>query len=333
MVRRVKHVHVLQPPVLHVDPRVSTNCASQALRSSLMAGRRVAVIGGGIAGSLCGLVLRSRGFAPTIIDKGKRALGGRLGGGKEPDSGAVSDRQSNLGPHRSADRLISCLAVRSSFAPQTRARSGRACSRCWPTRGSSPRGGAASACSARAAEASCRSRWRETRMSHTPRTPDSQTPGSSTTHTFEPRLGQGGHSNGQGGGRGARVGRRRLLRLRYGLHARRQPHVRGRAHQRCRVRRHRSARGHSGRATLTLTLTLALTLTLTLTLTGGIQVVRAAVSGALLNAAGRWQLSLSLDADRGVAPGGNGAEAAAAAAAEAAAAVEYDALVLAVHNP
>jgi hypothetical protein len=62
-------------------------------------------------------------------------------------------------------------------------------------------------------------------------------------------------------------------------------------------------------------------------------VVRAAVSGALLNAAGRWQLSLSLDADRGVAPGGNGAEAAAAAAAEAAAAVEYDALVLAVHNP
>ena len=64
-----------------------------------MAGRRVAVIGGGIAGSLCGLVLRSRGFAPTIIDKGKRALGGRLGGGKEPDSGAVTEkRHSNAGP-------------------------------------------------------------------------------------------------------------------------------------------------------------------------------------------------------------------------------------------
>ena len=63
-----------------------------------MAGRRVAVIGGGIAGSLCGLVLRSRGFAPTIIDKGKRALGGRLGGGKEPDSGAVTEHHSNAGP-------------------------------------------------------------------------------------------------------------------------------------------------------------------------------------------------------------------------------------------
>ena len=60
-----------------------------------MATPRVAIIGGGIAGSLCGLVLRSRGFAPTIIDKGKRALGGRLGGGKELDSGAVFLRASD----------------------------------------------------------------------------------------------------------------------------------------------------------------------------------------------------------------------------------------------
>ena len=59
--------------------------------------RRVAIIGGGIAGSLCGLVLRSRGFAPTIIDQGKRGLGGRLGGGKEPDSGAVFLRASDPG--------------------------------------------------------------------------------------------------------------------------------------------------------------------------------------------------------------------------------------------
>eukprot|EP00550_Attheya_septentrionalis_P004229 CAMPEP_0198297800 /NCGR_PEP_ID=MMETSP1449-20131203/38327_1 /TAXON_ID=420275 /ORGANISM="Attheya septentrionalis, Strain CCMP2084" /LENGTH=430 /DNA_ID=CAMNT_0043998871 /DNA_START=35 /DNA_END=1327 /DNA_ORIENTATION=+ len=42
---------------------------------------RVAVVGGGIAGSLCALVLKNRGIIPTVIDAGKSGLGGRLGGG------------------------------------------------------------------------------------------------------------------------------------------------------------------------------------------------------------------------------------------------------------
>jgi len=48
---------------------------------------RVAVIGGGIAGSLCALVLRSRGAVPVVIDRGKRQAGGRVAGGGQPDSG------------------------------------------------------------------------------------------------------------------------------------------------------------------------------------------------------------------------------------------------------
>ena len=40
---------------------------------------RVAVIGGGIAGSLAALALRGRGATPVIYDMGRRA-GGRLGG-------------------------------------------------------------------------------------------------------------------------------------------------------------------------------------------------------------------------------------------------------------
>ena len=80
-----------------------------------MAGRRVAVIGGGIAGSLCGLVLRSRGFAPTIIDKGTRALGGRLGGGKEPDSGAVFLRASDPGSQWAG--VLAMLAREGLVAP------------------------------------------------------------------------------------------------------------------------------------------------------------------------------------------------------------------------
>eukprot|EP00928_Gymnodinium_smaydae_P039363 TRINITY_DN26906_c0_g1_i1.p1 TRINITY_DN26906_c0_g1~~TRINITY_DN26906_c0_g1_i1.p1 ORF type:complete len:448 (-),score=115.03 TRINITY_DN26906_c0_g1_i1:73-1416(-) len=39
---------------------------------------RVAVVGGGIAGSLCALVLRSRGVQPVIFDAAPRRLGGRL---------------------------------------------------------------------------------------------------------------------------------------------------------------------------------------------------------------------------------------------------------------
>mmetsp|Transcript_34147 Transcript_34147/g.96984 ORF Transcript_34147/g.96984 Transcript_34147/m.96984 type:complete len:404 (-) Transcript_34147:48-1259(-) len=40
---------------------------------------RVAVVGGGIAGSLCASVLRQHGAEPVIFDAGRRSLGGRLG--------------------------------------------------------------------------------------------------------------------------------------------------------------------------------------------------------------------------------------------------------------
>ena len=48
---------------------------------------RVAIVGGGLSGALCGLVLRSRGLVPTIFDAGRRRAGGRLAGGRHPDSG------------------------------------------------------------------------------------------------------------------------------------------------------------------------------------------------------------------------------------------------------
>jgi predicted NAD/FAD-dependent oxidoreductase len=44
---------------------------------------RVAVVGGGIAGTLCSLVLKNRGFHPVLIDQGSRGLGGRLRGGAQ----------------------------------------------------------------------------------------------------------------------------------------------------------------------------------------------------------------------------------------------------------
>jgi len=40
---------------------------------------KVAVIGGGISGSLCAVALRQHGLEPVIFDKGRRSLGGRLG--------------------------------------------------------------------------------------------------------------------------------------------------------------------------------------------------------------------------------------------------------------
>lgn len=49
---------------------------------------RVAIVGGGLAGSLCALVVRNRGMIPIIFDAGRRCLGGRLAGGLNPDSGA-----------------------------------------------------------------------------------------------------------------------------------------------------------------------------------------------------------------------------------------------------
>jgi len=48
----------------------------------------VAIVGGGLTGALCALVLRSRGVEATIFDAGKRRVGGRLAGGQQPDSGA-----------------------------------------------------------------------------------------------------------------------------------------------------------------------------------------------------------------------------------------------------
>ena len=39
---------------------------------------RVAVIGGGIAGTLCSLVLKNRGIHPVLIDSGRNGVGGRL---------------------------------------------------------------------------------------------------------------------------------------------------------------------------------------------------------------------------------------------------------------
>jgi predicted NAD/FAD-dependent oxidoreductase len=51
---------------------------------------RIAVVGGGIAGTLCSLVLRNRGLSPLLIDAGKHGVGGRLRGGRrEGDDGGA----------------------------------------------------------------------------------------------------------------------------------------------------------------------------------------------------------------------------------------------------
>ena len=50
--------------------------------------RSVAIVGGGLAGTMCALIARSRGLRPVIFDAGRRGLGGRLAGGHAPDSGA-----------------------------------------------------------------------------------------------------------------------------------------------------------------------------------------------------------------------------------------------------
>jgi predicted NAD/FAD-dependent oxidoreductase len=61
----------------------------------------VGVVGGGLAGAMAALVLRSRGLRCTVIDAGRRGPGGRLGGGQHPDSGAqflhATDRRSQWG--------------------------------------------------------------------------------------------------------------------------------------------------------------------------------------------------------------------------------------------
>lgn len=76
---------------------------------------RVAIVGGGIAGSLCGLILRSRGLQPTIFDRGTRRIGGRLAGGIEPDSGAHFLRASDSGSQFAA--VLQMLAREGVVAP------------------------------------------------------------------------------------------------------------------------------------------------------------------------------------------------------------------------
>jgi len=58
---------------------------------------RVAVIGGGLSGSLAALVLRSRGLRPIVLDAGRRRIGGRLSGGVHSDSGVQFLRASEPG--------------------------------------------------------------------------------------------------------------------------------------------------------------------------------------------------------------------------------------------
>lgn len=44
---------------------------------------KIAVVGGGISGTLCSLVLKNRGLHPVILDQGTRGIGGRLRGGAQ----------------------------------------------------------------------------------------------------------------------------------------------------------------------------------------------------------------------------------------------------------
>ena len=61
----------------------SSDLCPTSTRSTTMAQHvpRVAVVGGGIAGTLCSLVLRHKGIQPTIIDAGRSGVGGRLRNG------------------------------------------------------------------------------------------------------------------------------------------------------------------------------------------------------------------------------------------------------------
>ncbi|KAL3894929.1 MAG: hypothetical protein SGPRY_013667 [Prymnesium sp.] len=54
-----------------------------------MAAPRVAIVGAGLAGSLCALRCSQLGMRCVIFDASPRAAGGRLGGGFHPDSGAA----------------------------------------------------------------------------------------------------------------------------------------------------------------------------------------------------------------------------------------------------
>mmetsp|Transcript_59027 Transcript_59027/g.87626 ORF Transcript_59027/g.87626 Transcript_59027/m.87626 type:complete len:432 (-) Transcript_59027:110-1405(-) len=54
---------------------------------------RVAVVGGGIAGTLASLVLRNRGLNPLLIDQGRGAVGGRLRGAARSKLGVDAGAQ------------------------------------------------------------------------------------------------------------------------------------------------------------------------------------------------------------------------------------------------
>jgi len=58
---------------------------------------RIAVIGGGISGTLASLVLRNRGFSPLLIDRGKSGLGGRLRGSNRTKIGAEGNLNLDAG--------------------------------------------------------------------------------------------------------------------------------------------------------------------------------------------------------------------------------------------
>lgn len=59
---------------------------------------RIAVVGGGIAGTLCSLVLKNRGLHPVLIDAGSSGVGGRLRNGGAQFLRASSSNGSRLVP-------------------------------------------------------------------------------------------------------------------------------------------------------------------------------------------------------------------------------------------
>ena len=67
----------MQPSYVNSGCKGILSSSSLYIIINIMASPRVAVIGGGISGTLCSLVLQHRGVIPTVIDQGRR-VGGRL---------------------------------------------------------------------------------------------------------------------------------------------------------------------------------------------------------------------------------------------------------------
>lgn len=74
---------------------------------------KVAVIGGGISGTFCAWILRSKGLSPTIYDLGNRSVGGRFGT-KGPDYGAQFIRSSDNAHYNS---ILAVLQEQGLIAP------------------------------------------------------------------------------------------------------------------------------------------------------------------------------------------------------------------------